>query len=194
MKIAIISTSHRTNSASDQVSKLIPTLTQGNGCQYDQLLLSEVQLPFWDEEKWEEESKWDEIWAPHSETLSNCDAFIVVVPEWSGMATPMAKNFFLLCDNGELAHKPGLIISVSAGRGGAYPVAELRMSSYKNTKLVWIPDHVILRNVEDLMESDERDYIIDRIKFSISTLSHYATAMKEMRTKLPTDERFEYGM
>ena len=48
-------------------------------------------------------------------------------------------NIFLLCGNGEFSHKPGLIVSVSSGNGGAYPIAELRSSSYKNTHIMWIP-------------------------------------------------------
>jgi NAD(P)H-dependent FMN reductase len=194
MKIAIVSTSHRSESASNRITALISNMNQSDDYQFIEMYLSEMHLPFWDEGKWEEESKWDQNWVPHSEVLSECDALIIVVPEWSGMATPMAKNFFLLCDNGELSHKPGLIVSVSAGRGGSYPIAELRMSSYKNTKLVWIPDHVIVQNVEDFISSDEEGYITDRIKFSVATLKQYAVAMKGMRRSLPSDERFEYGM
>ena len=42
-----------------------------------------------------------------------------------------------------MAHKPGLIVTVSAGLGGSYPVTELRISSHKNTRLCYIPDHVL---------------------------------------------------
>ena len=75
----------------------------------------------------------------------------MVVPEYGGMATPIAKNLFLLCDDGELFHKPGLIVSVSSGNGGAYPITELRSSSYKNTHIMWIPENIIIRNVEDYL-------------------------------------------
>ena len=71
--------------------------------------------------------------------VKKSDGFILVVPEYGGMATPVAKNIFLLCGNGEFAHKPGLIVSVSSGNVGAYPKSELRMSSYKNTHIMWIP-------------------------------------------------------
>ena len=56
--------------------------------------------------------------------------FFFVVPEYGGMATPNSK-IFLVFNNGELFHKPGLIVSISSGNGGAYPVSELRSSSYK---------------------------------------------------------------
>jgi hypothetical protein len=39
-----------------------------------------------------------------------------------------------------------LIIAVSGGAGGgAYPVAELRMSSYKNSRICYLPEHLIVR-------------------------------------------------
>ena len=40
------------------------------------------------------------------------------------MATQIQK-IFLVFNNGELFHKPGLIVSISSGNGGAYPVSEL---------------------------------------------------------------------
>ena len=70
------------------------------------------------------------------------------------MATPIAKNFFLICNKGELAHKPGLIVSISSGNGGAYPVSELRSSSYKNTHIMWIPEQIIIRNVEQFQPGE----------------------------------------
>ena len=52
-------------------------------------------------------------------------------------------------------HEPGLIVTVSAGAGGSYPVTELRISSYKNTRLCYIPDHVIVRNVGQMLHGDQ---------------------------------------
>ena len=100
-------------------------------------------------EKKDGKGVWGETWNSISENLSNADGFILVVPEYGGMATPAAKNIFLLSGNGEFAHKPGLIVSISSGNGGAYPIAELRSSSYKNTHIMWIPENIIIRNVEE---------------------------------------------
>ncbi len=58
------------------------------------------------------------------------------------------KNFFLMFSRFELGHKPAMIVAVSSGDGGAYPVAELRMSSYKNNRICYIPEQLNLRNVE----------------------------------------------
>ena len=57
----------------------------------------------------------------------------------------------------QLGHKPALIVTVSSADGGAYPVAELRMSSYKNNRICYLPEHVILRNVERILNDDAKD-------------------------------------
>ena len=71
------------------------------------------------------------------------------------MVPSAVKNFFLLCSAQELGHKPGLIVSISSSRNGAYPVAELRMSSFKNNRLLYIPEHLILRDVEKMFNPGE---------------------------------------
>ena len=45
--------------------------------------------------------------------------------------------------------------AVSASDGGAYVIAELRMSSYKNNRLCWIPEHLIARQVKTLGNEDD---------------------------------------
>ena len=75
-----------------------------------------------------------------------------MTPEWNGMATPAIKNFFLYFSSSVLFHKPALIVTVSAGHGGAYPVIELRSSGYKNTKLCYIPEHVIIREAANVFK------------------------------------------
>ena len=89
--------------------------------------------------------------------VAEFDELVVMSPEWSGMVPAGLKNFFLLCGADHLAHKPGLIVGVSASLGGSYPIAELRTSSYKNTRLCYIPDHVIVRNVGQMLKADRAD-------------------------------------
>ena len=86
------------------------------------------------------------MWDPVSAELKAADALVVVSPEWGGMATPGVKNFLLNCTADEIGHKPALIVTVSASRGGSYPVAELRMSGYKNNRVAWLPEHVIVQH------------------------------------------------
>ena len=115
------------------------------------------------------------------------------------MATPQSKNLFLLAGQKELGHKAGLIVAVSAGRGGAYPIVEIRSSSYKNTRINWIPEHLIVRGVESVLNSEQAEsvsdtWIRDRISYALTHLSLYAEALNQVRTKLPSDSRFSNGM
>ena len=80
----------------------------------------------------------------------------MISPEWAGMAPAHLKNFLLMCDGGELAHKPAQLIGVSSGMGGAYPIAELRMSGYKNNFLMWLPDHMRVGNDYFIKQPDGR--------------------------------------
>ena len=56
------------------------------------------------------------------------------------------QKIFLMCD-GEFFLQTRLIVSISSGIGGADPI-ELRSSSYKNSHILWIPENIIIRNVE----------------------------------------------
>ena len=113
------------------------------------------------------------------------------------MATPIAKNFFLICNKGELAHKPGLIVSISSGNGGAYPVSELRSSSYKNTHIMWIPEQIIIRNVEQFQPGEHGllipAWMDKRIHYTLDLLIAYAECMKPL-SKLINRKDFGNGM
>jgi hypothetical protein len=103
---------------------------------------------------------------------------------------------------GELAHKPALIVTVSSGDGGAYPVAELRMSSYKNNRICYIPEHVIVRNVESVLNDNEADnnpvtdqYFRGRFAYALGILREYAVAMRQVRASGATSLNvFKNGM
>ena len=147
--------------------------------------LADSCLPLWSSEKKIGLGVWGKSWNIISDNLNQSDGFILVVPEYGGMATPSAKNIFLLCDNGEFAHKPGLIVSISSGNGGAYPIAELRMSSYKNTHIMWIPENIIIRNVEEFNSGahgqNVPEWLDDRINYVLKLLLAYASNMKPLR-------------
>ena len=151
MKISIISASHRTNSQSKKILDVLHNNLSNIDSDLDiyDLDLADKLLPLWSPDKKKGNGIWGDTWNLISDNLKKSDGFILVVPEYGGMATPAAKNIFLLCGNGEFVHKPGLIVSVSSGNGGAYPISELRMSSYKNTHIMWIPENIIIRNVEE---------------------------------------------
>lgn len=204
MKYLIVSGSTRINSQSFKVSSYIKEQlkTTGLGNDADIIDLSNKSIPDWDEGHWEHGDDWNATWTNHSKELKLSDAIIIVVPEWGGMVPPALKNFFQLCTNGELAHKPSLIVSISAGiTGGSYPVAELRMSSYKNTKICYIPDHIIIKNVTQVLDNsdqvnyDDDIYIKDRIFYSLNVLNIYAKAFKQIRDQEIIDQtQYKYGM
>jgi hypothetical protein len=133
--------------------------------------------------------------------LRAADAIILVVPEWNGMVPPALMNLFLLAGRGELAHKPALAVTLSSGQGGAYPLAELRAYGYKNTRLCYIPDHVIVRFVENVLNevdniSSEEDRLIrHRLAYSLNILDVYSTAFKQIRSSQVIDLiNYPYGM
>jgi len=187
MKISIISASHRMDSQSKRISSLLLDNLSKVYHKLDTFVLdlADAALPLWSPKKRDSQGIWGATWNSISENLKNSDGFVLVVPEYGGMATPAAKNFFLLCGNGELAHKPGLIVSVSSGNGGAYPISELRSSSYKNTHIMWIPENIIIRNVEEFNPGAHGknipEWLDNRIDYALKLLLTYASNMKPIR-------------
>jgi NAD(P)H-dependent FMN reductase len=203
MKVGIIVGSHRSESQSSKVAKFVNS--QIKKLRPDATIfifdLRNNPLPLWDESKWKSEGNLTKLWAPISLELSDCDSFIIISPEWSGMVPAGLKNFFLYCDN-ELAHKPATIISVSSSMGGSYPIAELRMSSYKNTHICYIPEHVILQKIDGILNDDVFDeknkddyYVKNRILYCLNLLMLYSEAFKGIRKSDVIDlKKYPYGM
>ena len=198
--VVVVSGSHRLNSQSrkvaDYVSKL---LTDEFGVSSTSLDLSEANIPLWDEGAWESSPQWQSAWSPIASDLDASDAMVLVVPEWGGMAPPAVKNFLLLCAS-EVSHKPALIISISSGDGGTYPVSELRAFGFKNNRICYIPDHVILRHVTDVMNeplpSSEKDTRARaRVHYSLRVLLAYASALSAVRhAEVIQCNTYPYGM
>ena len=199
MKISIISSSHRKSSQSKKISEFFynDLLNLNSKLDIYALDLADISLPLWSQDKKNGKGIWGVTWNSISKNLSESDGFILVVPEYGGMATPAAKNIFLLCGNGELSHKPGLIVSVSSGNGGAYPIAELRSFSYKNTHIMWIPENIIIRNVEEFNPGSHGknipDWLDDRINYVLKLFITYVDIMKPLR-KIINRKDFGNGM
>lgn len=190
MKISIISGSHRSSGQSGKIARVISqSLSESSLCDESYLLdLADNPLPLWDDSIWSGDDSWQQRLAPISEQLSSSDAFVIIVPEWHGMAPSGLKNFFLMWGKGELAHKPALLVSVSSSDGGAYPIAELRMSSYKNNRICYLPEHLIIRKVESVFNSgaDDNDakaqaYLEGRLDYCLKQLTTYAQAFTQIR-------------
>jgi NAD(P)H-dependent FMN reductase len=191
MKIGIICGSHRPQSQSGKIARYIEKALLAQGlCDSTWLYdLGGNPLPLWDEIIWEGNEQWQKILAPLSKELLSCDGFVVVSPEWHGMAPAGLKNFFLMWTaGGELAHKPALIVTVSTADGGSYPVAELRMSSYKNSRICYLPEHLIIRYADTVFNDDPaqnkpdaQEYFEDRLAYCLAMLKEYALAFQQIR-------------
>jgi len=203
VKIGVIVGSHRKESQSAKVGRhLTQALCSRDGVDTWTLDLGKTPLPLWDEDLWNEGTQWSAIPALKAE-LDACDGFLVIAPEWHGMVPAALKNFFLLwAATGELSHKPALPCAVSAGDGGAYVISELRMSSYKNNRLCWIPEQLIARNVNAICNEnsndndDERhDTFVERSRYALDLLLSYANALNAVRDSgLIDHDSFMNGM
>ncbi len=204
MKISIISGSHRNPSQSEKIGRYVETRLKDKFTDADPFLysLADNPLPLWDQSVWESDEGWEKRLAPLKEQFSSSDAFVIITPEWHGQVPSGLKNLFLLMSRFELGHKPAFIISVSSGNGGAYPVAELRMSSYKNNRLCYIPEQLIIRDVEkvfneNMKDNDEKSdlYYKERLDWCLNILLGYGKALKTMRSEIDIHhDKFSNGM
>lgn len=197
-KIAIVSGSHRDSGNSHRIAKLVSNLLTRKG--HDSSIVTIQDLPLWDEGLWGKETlsdKWN-LWEPISQQLKDCEGLVVITPEYGGMASPLITNFLLIASPQEVGHKPGLLISVSGSRGGAYPIAQLRSFSTKNNYLCWIPDHVIVRDVDDFLNeinSGKENYTSQKLTYALAMLTEYAAALVQVRNSSELDyQNFPYGM
>ena len=202
MKFFILSGSHRQEAQTLKVAKYVQSvLTREHpGAETHLYSLGGNPLPLWDETTG---GAPDALWDPIAAELKTADALVVVTPEWDGMATPGVKNFLLNCAAGEIGHKPGLIVTVSASRGGSYPVAELRMSGTKNNRLAWIPEHVIVHHAEQnftahdgAAEISKEDALLrKRLRYALRLLEEYGKALQQVRASGVIDHKtFKSGM
>ena len=202
MQIAIVVGSHRKESQSSRVGAYIasdlaridPSVT------VDTIDLAGNPLPLWDESVWQGDSALSALWKPYRDRMRRADGFVIIAPEWAGMVPPGLKNLLLFAGPKEVGHKPAMIVAVSASRGGSYPVNELRTSGYKNSRLVYISEHVLIHDVNDMLlgatpASDRDAWLRRRIEFADRILLEYAKALAPIRTSGLTEHAdFPYGM
>ena len=201
MKLLVISGSHRKNSQTAKVAKYIND--NKNSFKHSKHIdLCELDLPFWDAAS---DYKTDSpVWRNVAEQINEADALILMTPEWAGTASPLIKNLLLMSDLADTAHKPVMLVGTSSGISGAYPVAELRMNALKNTKLIPVPDYLIVRYIDQVLNSeeaiDEHDTNLrERISYCLEMLNSYAQAMLPVRAQFTAQNqqlknRYAYGM
>ena len=205
MTIAIISGSHRPHGESGRIACWLKGRLAEDGKEAFVLDLAEANFPMWDEGLWGVDGlkdKWSDIWQPWADKLADAEGYIFLAPEYAGMVPPMLKNFFLIAGSNLFNHKPAVLVGVSGSKNGVYPIAELRMSSSKNNKLCYTPDHLIIRNAAEVLKADvkadfvdEDAYLQDRITYTLEIFYEYVKALKAVRTsgKIET-EKYTFGM
>lgn len=197
MNIAIVAGSSRSNSQTAKVARFIRQTLIKEFDLAEQAVsvidLGSYPLPLWPAED-------QGPWGLFEKQLAKADALIVLAPEWHGMACPAIKNFFLYASKAQLAHKPAMLGGISAGVGGAYPISELRASSYKNCRLCYIPEHLIVRGVEKVMNmplpvDDQDKQIRERLNYNLDVLLRYADALRPVRAAIDMSQpEFANGM
>lgn len=201
MKLCLINGSHRVKSQSLRITNYISEMdvVKNASSSLSRIDLINAEIPVWDEGVWDETEEWNGWFTISQETIEEADAFVIVTPEYGGMVPPLLKNLLLLCSVNETGHKPALIVAVSAGTGGFAPMTELRSFAYKNNHLCFIPDHVILRNVEELFiqsePSEHEQELIGRLTYGVELLSAYSEALKRVRKSgVINTGKYKYGM
>lgn len=203
MTIAIISGSHRQNSQSRRVADYLAArlLSLMPAMAAPALIdLAGNPLPLWDESAWQPNSDHAKAWAPYSAQMRAATGVVLISPEWGGMVPPGLKNFLLHMNWQDGAHKPALIVGISASRGGTHSVNELRVSGYKNNKMVYLPEHLIIRDVEKMLVGEiaatkDDDYLRQRVDYALLMLLAYTKALTVVREQCATaDAIYPYGM
>lgn len=201
MKYLIVCGSDRTDSNSMKISELLQKDFFSSLQDESKILdFKKNPLEMWSEDMWDSESEQKKKWAFFEDLAKEADGIVVVAPEWEGQLSPMLKNFMMHLNFSCVAHKPALIVSVSAGMGGTYPIAELRAFSAKNSGLLYIPDHIIVRNVKSFLNPTKEEVVSQqelkkRIEHSTNVLKLYAKHMKNMRDEADFDfSNYPYGM
>ncbi len=201
-QIIVVSGSHRPGSQSLKVSKVFVSSLMGRGTVngVSILDLADQTLPLWGMDETQGQISQVDV-AELKNNISAASGFVIVCPEWHGMVPAALKNFFLHFSGGELAHKPALLTAVSSGIGGAYPISELRASSYKNSRICYLPEHLIVRNVESVLNENSalingnHNSLMERLEFCVDLLVEYVNAFKRIRdSEVVSNKRFKNGM
>lgn len=193
MKITIIQGSTRDNSQSKRVADYLSARLTKFKIENTILDLNEKRLPLYDDTG---EGPWRSLWNEISELLNKSDGFIFVSPEWDGMFSVGLHNLFHYADK-ELADKPVLTVGVSSGRGGRYPLQQMRTMGYKNKSFVVIPESLFYDHIkESLVDGALTDSrAVERADYVLKVLVEYAKALAIVRKSGVIDyEKFPNGL
>lgn len=191
MKIVVISGSSRGGANSLKVANWYVQILESRSVEVELLDLRHSQLPLVHEDIWDNIANLQEARRVR-EVLKSADGYVIVSPEWNGMAAPALKNLFIYVEK-TMADKPALLTAVSATKyGGSFPIAELHMTSAKNTRVVYIPEYIVVREADDMFNepepaSDNDAYIRKRARYALDVLTVYAESLRRVRESGVTD-------
>jgi NAD(P)H-dependent FMN reductase len=193
MKYCILSSSGREGSQSHRIALIVQQLlAQLQSCEADVVDLANVTPASWD--PWDPASQTEALQRV-SAACDAADALVFVVPEWGGMAPPVLKYVLQHLTDGQISHKPGMLIGISSGASGTYPIAELRAFGFKNSHLVLVPHHVIMRNINETQDSARGTEQMTRLSIALRELTIYADALAPVRQTLnDLRDRHLFGM
>ena len=188
LSLLIISGSTQKDGQSLKVAKYVRACLDQYAVESFLVDLHTLNLPFFGLHR--KEASWRERWQAAQSNFERSQGVVLISPEYNGSLSPAVLNLMLYVDN-SLAHKPVLTIGVSAGRGGAYPLAALRQNGFKDPAYVLIPQSVIVSHVNEVLNDrrstgqDERfseadNAIRQRIDESLNSLFAYAQALKDV--------------
>jgi len=182
MKILVISASARAESQSRRFAEYL--LTRVSRLADAELIdLNKTPLPIYDDS---ETMGTNPNWLSIKSKLEVADGYVVVSPEWNGMASVAYKNMMLFVGH-EMAVKPLMICAVSSGRGGVHVIDELRLSGIKNSHIIISSENVIAQDCKDLAlddnwEETSKDYRFkSRAEYSLKMLVEYSKALQGVR-------------
>ena len=188
--ILVVSGSTQAAGQSHKIAGYIGNCLKSRGAGVRVVNLHELNPPYFGHHQ---DPAWQDRWRPVEEDLAKVDGLVLVSPEYNGSASPGLFSFMYYVGD-HLAHKPVLPVGVSAGRGGAYPLANLRQNGFKDPGYVMVPADVIVSRVHLLFDdietvgplegaSEEEQEVRARIEKGLDVLLAYAAALANL--KLP---------
>ncbi len=198
MHFVLVAGSHREGSQSGKVARFAAGRLNALSHTTDIIDLVGNPLPLWHNTPEAPFKPTGEVWADYSARLKKAEGLVIVSPEWNGMVPSGLNNLLLHFSPAEVGHKPALIVTVSASRGGAYPVDQLRITGYKNSHMVYLPDHTIVRDAKTVLngetiENDGDKFVRNRLDFDLRLLAAYAEALAPVRANHPFPPELSSG-
>ena len=184
MTIGVISVSSRANAASRQVAGHLAGRLESRDIDVELVDLYQLGLPLFGQELSDQQkANLDST----RQQLQQVAGVVVVIPEWNGAAAPGWSNLMLYIGD-DLAHKPAMLVGVSAGRGGAYPLLGVRSAGYKNSRYVVIPESLIVSYCGEVFGSDgsltahpAAEILGARADYALGVLLAYARSLEAVR-------------